>query len=521
LAESNTAPPIAPHVPARFSAQELSLPSPPLGLALVLEAAEDDDASLARLGWLINREPGLTMHVLKLSNSAAYGVGRSVSSVSQATVYLGARTIRNMTLSHIVKTLGLGMDAGAFDATAFWEHSLRRASAGHVLATRIGYDDAGEAFTAGLIQDVGMLAMAVQWPALAAHIGATMNLPAEARRARELALTGVTHDEIFAAIAGEWGVPPTITRAVNVHHADTIAVGDRRGQALGEILRLGDAVADLAQAPATSEALARARHFLDGMRGGKRISLEGLVDETGRVMQEMSSALEIRIRPQPSYEELVRKAQRAMATVSTRYEEETQRLEAMLRRQQEMQRELERKNEQLTRLATTDPLTGLPNRRTLCDRLEDALRRAREYGEPLTVLMIDLDRFKSVNDTYGHDAGDVVLKETAARLKSALRGGDVLGRLGGEEFAVVLPGCPTDGGPYVAERLRILLSVRPMRLPDGTALKVTASIGGTSVAGGGRKSLEEVLKQSDQALYAAKHAGRNRVIWFGSDADGE
>ena len=123
---------------------------------------------------------------------------------------------------------------------------------------------------------------------------------------------------------------------------------------------------------------------------------------------------------------------------------------------------------------------------------------------------------RHVQLTYGHDAGDEVLKEASARLKSALRGADVIGRLGGEEFAVVLTACPPDGGPYVAERLRILLSVRPMRLADGQTLKVTGSIGGTSVAAGAHCTLEEVLKQADQALYAAKHAGRNRVIWYGN-----
>jgi diguanylate cyclase (GGDEF)-like protein len=498
----------------RFGPSELTLPSPPLGLALVLEAAENEDTSLQRLGWLINREPSLTTHVLKLSNSAAYSVGRQVSSVSQATVYLGARTIRNMTLSHIVRTVSLSVDVGTFDTTLFWEHSLRRAGAAHVLATRLAFDDPGEAFTAGLIQDLGLLVMAVQWPDLAPEIEAAMALPIDERRAREVALTGTTHDAIFALIADSWGVPQEITRAIAEHHAEVIKLPNRRGQVLAEILRLSDAVADLTQVSPTPDALTRARGCLDNLRGGKRISLETVIDETVRAMSEMSSALEIRVRPQPSYEELIRVAHRVVAKVSARYEDETRRLEAMLAQQVALRRDLESKNEQLARLATTDPLTGVANRRALCDHLDVALQRARDHGEPVTLLMIDLDRFKLVNDTHGHDAGDAVLKETATRLSGALRGGDVLGRLGGEEFAVVLVGCLPEHGPYVAERLRIMLGLRPFRLPSGDLVKVTTSIGGTSVAPGQALTLEETLKRSDLALYACKHSGRNRVSWY-------
>ena len=511
--------PTAPAPPPRFEPGELTLPSPPLGLALVLEAAENEDTSLQRLGWLINREPSLTTYVLKLSNSAAYSVGRPVGSVSQATVYLGARTIRNMTLSHIVRTVSLGVDAGTFDTTLFWEHSLRRAGAAHVLATRLGFDDPGEAFTAGLIQDLGLLVMAVQWPELAPEIEAAMGLPIDARRAREVELTGTTHDAIFAVVAADWGVPQEITRAIAEHHAEVIKLPDRRGQVLAEILRLADAVADLTQVAPTPDALTRARGYLDGLRGGKRLSLETVADETVRAMREMSSALEIRIRPQPTYEELIRAAHRVVAKVSSRYEEETRRLETMLAQQEALRRDLESKNEQLERLATTDPLTGVANRRAFCDHLDDALRRARDNAVPVTLLMIDLDRFKVVNDTYGHDAGDAVLKETVTRLTGALRSGDVLGRIGGEEFAVVLVGCLPEHGPYVAERLRIMLGLRPFKLPSGETVKVTTSIGGTSVAPGEVLTLEEALKRSDLALYACKHSGRNRVSWYSPELD--
>ncbi|MCB9735573.1 MAG: GGDEF domain-containing protein [Deltaproteobacteria bacterium] len=503
----------------KAAARDLTLPSPPLGMALVLEAAENPETSLARLGWLVNREPSLTSHILKLSNSAAYGVGRPVGSVGQATVYLGARTVRNMTLSHIVQTLTKEIDVGAFDTTAFWEHALRRAGAAHVVATRCGFDDPGEAFTAGLMQELGLLVMVVERPELSEEIAAAMALPFHARAKAESDLLGTTHDQTFAAIASEWGIPGEITTAIGAHHEveHEVQVSDRRGRRLAEILRLADAVADITQVGANRDVLARVRGYLDRMPNGKRVSLETVTDETARAMREMSSALEIRIRPQPSFEELKAAAHRALASVSSSYEGDVQRLEAQLAEHERERRALEKRNGELERLASTDALTGVANRRALCDALESALGRTKRGEMPMTVLLLDLDHFKQVNDVHGHDAGDVVLKEVASRLRGALRAGDLVGRLGGEEFAVVLAGVPARNARFIAERLRVLVSVRPIALGDGGVLRVTASIGGFSVEPGHGVSLEDALKTCDLALYASKNAGRNRVSWPAGD----
>lgn len=506
---------VMPSLPApRFTPQELSLPSAPLGLALVLEAVDDEETSLARLGWLVNREPGLATHILRLSNSAAYSVGRPIGSVSQATVYLGSRTVRNMTLSHIVRTVSSGLVAGEFDTTAFWEHSLRRASAAHVLATRLRFDDPGEAFTAGLIQDMGVLVMAVQWPELGARLQAAMQKPLGGRMADERDLAGTTHDQIFAPIAEQWGVPKDIIRAIKHHHDDPLGIPDRRGLMLAEILRLGDALADLSQVGLSADALGQARRYLDNIKTARRFSLELLVEETARSMADMSDALQIRIRKQPTWEELARAAHTAVSKMSSRYEEETKRLASLLDQQAKLTRDLEAKNNELSRLATTDALTGVVNRRELCRRLDLALALAADGQAHVTVLMVDLDHFKKVNDGHGHDAGDAVLKEVASRFARGLRAEDTLGRLGGEEFAIVIVGADAAAGRVAAERLRIQLRARPVAIPSGDALAVTVSVGGTSIASGQRAELEEALKQADLALYASKHGGRNRVTWY-------
>lgn len=160
------------------------------------------------------------------------------------------------------------------------------------------------------------------------------------------------------------------------------------------------------------------------------------------------------------------------------------------------------------RLATTDELTGLSNRRHFFARAEQEFRRADRFGHELSVMMFDIDFFKKFNDNYGHATGDLVLSTAAQRCKSCFRDIDILGRYGGEEFAVVLVGTGLESGLLTAERLRRSLADMPMDTSHGP-LGVTISIGVATRQA--QESLSEVLERADQALYRAKEAGRNRV----------
>lgn len=167
---------------------------------------------------------------------------------------------------------------------------------------------------------------------------------------------------------------------------------------------------------------------------------------------------------------------------------------------------------QTIELAVTDPLTGLNNRRYLDKHLKMLFDRAAARGRPLSVCITDIDRFKSVNDTYGHDAGDEVLKEFAARVRSTVRGADLACRYGGEEFVVIMPDTTPETAASVAERLRSIVESQPFVLKQsGAELNVTASLGISSTVHGAA-SAEELVKQADRALYEAKHGGRNRVV---------
>jgi len=166
--------------------------------------------------------------------------------------------------------------------------------------------------------------------------------------------------------------------------------------------------------------------------------------------------------------------------------------------------------EELRFQATHDVLTGLWNRGALMELLNHELDRSRRANAPTAVLMLDLDHFKQINDTYGHLAGDAVLKEAAQRLTRAIRYYDCAGRYGGEEFLVVLPGCDRGQTQNTAERIRSEIGGSPV-LAAGAKISFTASIGAT-VAVGGSGSPAEILAAADTALYEAKNAGRDRTV---------
>ena len=168
--------------------------------------------------------------------------------------------------------------------------------------------------------------------------------------------------------------------------------------------------------------------------------------------------------------------------------------------------------QQTMEFAVTDGLTGLNNRRYLDTHLKLLFDRAAARDRPLSLCITDIDRFKSVNDTYGHDAGDEVLREFANRVRSTVRGADLACRFGGEEFVVVMPDTAPEIAASVAERLRMVIEMQPFELRQAKlSINITASIGISSMAWGA-ESPEQLLKQADKALYEAKHGGRNRVV---------
>ncbi len=190
-----------------------------------------------------------------------------------------------------------------------------------------------------------------------------------------------------------------------------------------------------------------------------------------------------------------------------------QELQARLRagrRILELESDLIAAREALHEQATRDPLTWVWNRYAILDILDRELQRGRRQGAPVSVVMADLDHFKSINDSYGHLVGDAVLREAARRMRDAVRTYDAVGRYGGEEFLMVFPGLDHEGALQLAERLRRVLCASPV-VTEGGPVRITASLGVSALAAGDHRTAESLIEAADQALYRAKKSGRNQV----------
>ncbi len=171
--------------------------------------------------------------------------------------------------------------------------------------------------------------------------------------------------------------------------------------------------------------------------------------------------------------------------------------------------ELEEAQLELEQLATTDTLTGAMNRRKFFADGENEIRRAARMGSPLVLAMLDLDHFKDINDRHGHAAGDGVLKHVTDLCRKNLRQIDLIGRIGGEEFVIIMPGTAMSGGMIMAERLRQMIAATPLKW-EGVPIAITASIGVAEYSPADL-DVEQLLQRADTAMYQAKSAGRNRV----------
>jgi two-component system cell cycle response regulator len=199
-------------------------------------------------------------------------------------------------------------------------------------------------------------------------------------------------------------------------------------------------------------------------------------------------------------------------------EEKNEQLEAQKKQLEEQKRQLEEQKRQLAEQSVTDALTGLKNRRFFDERLVEEFRRAQRYTDPLSLMMLDLDNFKLVNDRHGHLVGDLVLREAAKLIRGSIRDPDICARYGGEEFAVILPKTHMAGALTVAERVWKELGQKVYRhAADGAKpieVQVTASIGISFYPSKDISAPELLLKYADEALYNAKRAGRNTICLY-------
>lgn len=176
-----------------------------------------------------------------------------------------------------------------------------------------------------------------------------------------------------------------------------------------------------------------------------------------------------------------------------------------------MHSELDHLRKELDFITKTDPLTGVASRRQLSDKIDSQIRLYERYRTPFSVILTDLDNFRAINEQFGHEAGDIVLVHVSSLLSEMLRDTDLIARLGGEEFALVLPNTGLEGAILVAERARIMIEQASFQIAVGEEVDITSSFG-VAEFGAGESGVESIIRRADTMLLEAKSSGRNRVV---------
>jgi diguanylate cyclase (GGDEF)-like protein len=463
----------------------------------IVQLATRPDCAAGELAELATSDPAFAMRLLSVVNSAAFGRSNKVKDVHQAASLLGVRRLRSLALGLVVTSMAPKNEAG----NVLLASSMRRAVAAAAIAEALKLDE-DAAFTIGLFLEVGLLPVATQNEAVAQQV---VSSPASQRALRERELGLASHSESGAALAASFELPQSLVEAIRTHHDS-----QPPAETAGRVAWLAERMAAVFEGGPI--ALNR-RAALDAAAalGIEETTATKLLESIPERVRKSGDSLDRDLGEQRDLEELVLDANRSLVEMNDQYEELIQRLESVIAEKEQIAQELSAANKQLAMYASTDALTGIPNKRAFTEALTRDLAQIDRTKSVLSLIVIDVDHFKKFNDTWGHSTGDEVLRAVGKVLAAQLRSGDMAARYGGEEFVIILPNTDPEGAHIAAERVRAALEVATIDGPKGK-LSVTASFGVATVRGPGcRDASEDLFKRADAALYEAKRSGRNRV----------
>ena len=482
-----------------------SLPSPPVVATKIIKLANDPEVDIREIAQVLAMDPAITTKILRVVNSPMYAQQGKTENIPEAVVVLGLNATISLALSFsLIKSFHNDSANDGLDYGLYWRRALLSATASRVLADAMGIRDTEELFLASLIQDVGMLALDQSVP------GLYENLPDQSREAtiveHERTKIGVDHAFVGRWLLERWHFSERLQQAVATSHDPGAVTSADASGLFGRCVALTSMIAEVFLDQTDDpqfRALADAAEEHLGMDNEK---LGELLEEIRRMIPEAEAIFETQILAESSAEHIMDEAREALMIRNLHALQTVTSL-------QNQADSLEHRTKELEETSRRDPLTGLYNRGFLDGFLEDAFARATEDNQPLSVAFADLDKFKSVNDTYGHQAGDQILTTTAKILQANVRSTDVVARYGGEEFIIVFPN--TDRELVNSICTRIVNAFQETGHDVGTTedLVVTISVGtATHCREDEFESAATFVSAADKALYTAKLKGRNRSV---------
>ncbi|MGE3313463.1 MAG: HDOD domain-containing protein [Planctomycetaceae bacterium] len=491
------------------------LPTLPTVAVRLLDLSRDPEAEIRDVIEVLKSDPALSAKILKSTNSSFFGFKSQVTSIDRAVPLLGTTVVTSLALSFSLVEAAMTTGPMAGHYNSYWKQSIVQASAAEILSKYSGKGLECEFFLAGLLADLGRLAMLKTVPRDYQPVIEAANQEQGPLIEFETRMLGVNHVEIGSKLMENWKLPAALVQAVRMHHADlaefaalestgeyglvrTVALAaaageyfctTNKGQALDRLQKLGAEFFDFCPQE-TEEFLANTRSRME--QAGDLFAVN--FDELG----------------EPS--ELMAMANEQLAQLALR--EHVASTQAVAQREvaERENIELASKNVQLQRQALHDPLTLVYNRHFFDEALATAVHACSRSSEAIGIVFADIDKFKTLNDTYGHPFGDQVLQQVAAAYSETVRKSDIVARYGGEEFVVVVRQPTEKGLQKLAERLRERVESLEIFFGE-TRVPVTISVG-AAIGIPERKATDfgsQLIAAADESMYQAKQGGRNQV----------
>ncbi|RUR31983.1 GGDEF domain-containing protein [Vreelandella andesensis] len=479
-----------------------NLPSLPAVALQVLEVARSPKASLSDYARVIERDPGLTARLIAAANSVHYLRSAQPTQTSlEATQRLGLDATLATVLSFTLFPWPTAEDA----ALQTWRRAIVAAVVASKLARQLCPAKVGSAFTLALLQDIGILAILTTYPDEAKTLYAERHMPHARLTTAERHRFGSDHTRVGAWLAAKWGLPSPIVHAIYQSH-DGFLTDDMATLCL----RLSGPIADAWFNPEPSNALAILLKQLAATETLPMNAVEALFHRLPEQIDLLTDILDLKVSVPMDSQTLLADAQQLLYQHSLT-------LTARLDAQQQQLNTLQLHNTALEVRSRIDPLTQLANRAWLEQQLKEQFSLCNEQGRTMSVVFIDLDHFKALNDQYGHQTGDLILKRFGKTLASLTRSGDLAGRYGGEEFLIILPDETAQTAKQLAERIALYLNEQPMLKIDQKPLYVTASMGIACLNDGNFSNERELIDAADQSMYFIKRSGRRGISVHGQD----
>ena len=489
------------------------LPTPSGVATQIVEFANHPDPDFNELSKILERDPAVAIKILRLANSPVYAQRRRIENLKQAVLVLGLDAAISMALSFsLLKSLPRrNEEAEGLDYPLFWRRSLLAASIGRIMATKVGIPYAEELFLTCLIQDVGMVALDRTFPGVYDGLGGhQVRQHILIDREREKLKTD--HAAVGAWLLKKWGLPDLITKGVAGSHDIGGANSYQDDGFFARSVALSSLIAESYLAEDGDRRIVELADTSEQYLDLDPEVLGELLEDVGEVTGEVERIFETEILVAGRAEDILEEARAALTlrTVKTltsieHLQTETQGLRVHTQRLEESGRR--------------DGLTKLYNRAYLDEYLNTTFANLEGSRKPLSIAFVDLDKFKQVNDTYGHQVGDQVLAATAQILQSAVRTSDVVARYGGEEFVMVFPGANTEQVKAICGRIAETFRNTQHEIPSTEGLTVTVSIGiATRNDINKFDSVETFVGAADQALYQAKLEGGDRSLFLNNVA---